>query len=787
MGKIDISLKLGNVDVVDSDTLTDHIALDGLDIDGLRLQGFDNYMIEERRAKVSVQLAGYNEGFNKQLIDTITNPENRIYDYFEKNNAFDVVNTYVFSDKIALDATKDENLFKRELSMPETMMQNRSDNVLTVQSKVMMDMFLTMMDAPIAWDGSMDGVFDGMGISTIDDPASSKIKLKYKYAGISFNNMLIQTLSFLYRGIVLEYPDHNPKTQLKQYLNSIRDGFGDGIESLMSSNNPSRNLGWIFFIRVIIRLGGHKFNPLRDQVIPSIFQYLSSNEWIIDTPESNPVNVSDMVNSESNRKFVFAAFLASIVKYDWYASIKDDFFANNMDASRCVNHNFPMGAIPYIPFYRAIEVVRRKNSNRPNDNPYNIFFPWDGEILGNRHQVSALPYRVRHQDVCGRAQRLTVGDDDVSLNEITDTEVQELFDNEGLFIPVERRYEIVSSSFASIPASEPPVEAIVDTLNYGNIVGNIGDNFMCLTHYETTNWMYRKGIKAKETYAPNGGFTDMIPILRDGSGGIIHSHKDAFNKIYQIKYSDLMDIRLEIKVNNKLIYTGWVDYTTIEISNGRLSFTTTDAIGVLIENLEKLDGIIYFSQFDKGGNLIADKRAGYSIIDFMNRMARDPIPYKPLQWKGANSLLNAPKHSILNNKVLDDINPKDAFLIVLQASQRVLYAKGDGSLALDNISKYPDNEIPEEDIIVLDNNYISEKRLSFGIDTEEFNEEHIVKLAGNQSILEDVIKFFNRNRDDVQKTLSITTAESKDIKLLDTVEIGGELWTVNEIEYLRMR
>jgi len=78
------------------------------------------------------------------------------------------------------------------------------------------------------------------------------------------------------------------------------------------------------------------------------------------------------------------------------------------------------------------------------------------------------------------------------------------------------------------------------------------------------------------------------------------------------------------------------------------------------------------------------------------------------------------------------------------------------------------------------------KRLSFGIDTEEFNEEHIVKLAGNQSILEDVIKFFNRNRDNVQKTLSITTAESKDIKLLDTVEIGGELWTVNEIEYLRM-
>src|SRR5678815_1726079 len=108
------------------------------------------------------------------------------------------------------------------------------------------------------------------------------IRDRYKYAGISFNNMLIQTLSFLYRGIVLEYPDHNPKTQLKQYLNSIRDGFGDGIESLMSSSNPSRNLGWIFFIRVFIAPNYDEFNPLRYWVIPSIFQYLSSNEWIID-------------------------------------------------------------------------------------------------------------------------------------------------------------------------------------------------------------------------------------------------------------------------------------------------------------------------------------------------------------------------------------------------------------------------------------------------------------------------------------------------------------------------
>lgn len=782
MAKINISLKLGNEDIVDSDILTDHIALDGLDIDGLRLQGFDNYMIEERRAKVSVQLAGYNERFNKQLIDTITDPENRIKDYFYESDAISVANAYIFSDKTTLDNTKDEELFKRELTMPETMMQNRSDNVLTVQSKVMMDMFLTAMGNMPSGDRWRDDVFNGMGVGDSD---SRKVKVAYKKSGVSFNNMLAQILAFLYHGVRLEYPYHNPKTQFKEYLNDIRVDFGGELESMVSGN-VSRNLGWIFFMQIRTGFWSSEHRPLEWWIIPAVYSYFLDNNWTIDIPGSDPIQVSEMVfNTEDKKRFVFAAFLASIVKYDWYVSVKDDFFARNMDARLCIDDDFPMGAVPYIPFYRAMEVVRRKNSNRPSDSPYNIFLPWDGEILANRHQVGVLPYRTNHRDFFGRAQRETVGDDNIALNFLNE-EDEAMYSDEGLFIPVQRKYKLQYSPFGSIPPNEQPVETVIDTLNYGNIIANIDDNFMCLTHYETTNWMFWDNIRVEETYAPYGGFTDMIPILRDGSGGIIHSHKDAFNKIYKSEHSDLMNICLQIRINNNLIYTGWIDYTTIEISNGRLSFTSTDAIGVLIDNLDKLDEVIFFSQFDKGGELIADKRAGHSIIDFINRMAKDPIPHKPSQWKSVHNLLDAQKHSILNNKVLGDINPRDAVLIALQASQRVLYAKGDGSLALDEVSR--DDEMPEEEIIVLDSKHIFEKGLSFGAYTEEFNEEHIVKLAGNQSVLEDIIRFFNRNKSDTQKTLSITTTEdfNKDIKLLDTVEIDGELWTVNEIEYLRM-
>ena len=800
MANLRIRLKHNGADLVDTEILNECIEHTAISVDGEKLQCLDNFTLSERRAKCKVRLLNTNREFNDDIKSKLTDEGYLIQDAFKKNQITENVRAYVFSHKKLLEETSDTILFDRHFNNPDSQTWN---NVCTLapQSKTMLDIFYTMCEEGMTTSGLN---FRYAGANYYYGYSNRS----YSFHGYKFNYGFMQLIAFIARGVQIEYglPTTtnlaDTTVAFINYMNTLGNGIhytetgqllGDGISEYVASKRfEGKNLSLEMLFVPIAKHPDASALSRCDKILNYITDYMFTelNGW----HENVDLSMTNLplLNFPTNNVYLNqAVFLASIIKYEWYQAVKTELFEKNGNTEDCKLVGIgALGKYSYIPFAKTKETIIRRNINHVTYGHYNIFWPYNespknilclkNSILGRFNPMFGKPQQETIATSNGHKTEsgIPIGDPVVASEHLSQ------YNDEELFVPVLRTYSTRNNYFASIIGAEF-VRQYIDNINYNEIAGTPSDNFMYMTQYDKLNWMYLDNLSCSETYTPDGGFVDNIPVFDPASSTDVDEYgmfvyKDYFNTFYTMEPSSLTNIILEITRGNDKIYTGVVDFNSVTISQKSIDFTATDGMGLLIENLKKLNGIVNFSQFDKGNMLIADQRAGITIRQFINMIIKNPFPYKPLSFPYSGDLfpIDVPEYKALDNKVLQDITPDDAFVIAVQKSKQLLYCDGAGIIRLSDTKIDADTEP-----IVIDTDDIISKNLEQSIDREKFNIDKLKLLAGYESFTPDIVRAYSQYRNQYSKTIHLNVVGNQSIKMLDKIELDGKVWTVLGIDY----
>ena len=694
---------------IDSEKLTRNISKDGLSIDEEKLYGSDNFIIDARRLKCTVNLVN-NSSINDILRSKLTDETLLIRDNIE-TESFQCI---VFDKQHFLDETSFDKLFIRDYLEVQHTWDTVYPNYLLLESTRMLLMIKSLVSiiSWYQWDNNIDASMEECrrlsafifrtlaksatvtGSPTITQLITSSLSNLIPWVAVDSRfPVLVQkvinfTTAYYFIGdLVTEY------NSLASQIYLMRDvfiGFEDRVQTISGSTEHS---------------------------------YYTNN---ID-PSSNS-NISALLIS---------GFFASIIKKEYYMEFVNDYIRNMYNAETLTQSIFAKHGgqttieyFSYVPswgtkaFQNGINIVDVKQIKFVSKNQNRLIF---GKA---QTRSSAIDSNTQS------GIPLSVNNDNIGYWE-------------GLFVPVSR-------TFLYNYNTNNVYKFYLDNIN-SSIVSN-PLSYLVTQGNSDINWLYFDNISCVERVLSDieDILVDNYPVWDDEDTSQsnvygLYVYEDFFDKFYTKTKSTLMNLYAKIwTISNagerNLLYHGVIDYSTVEVNEKArtISFEATDAIGVLIENLNKLGEFVEFSQFDTGDTLTAEPKAGTTIKNFILDIIENPKPYNTLL--GGNAI-NLDDISGINNKALDALSAEDAFMAGMQLSMKLLKTDSQGRIEL------IDWDIDSEPTTILVKDVYDFKREQSRNDV--FDAKNIKQIAGFDKIAPEVASYFNNLFVKNRKTVTV--------------------------------
>jgi len=741
-----------------TEEITKYIPKDGITVDGEKLSGVEDFIVDARRAKVGIRLLRNNQEFNNQIIELLTDKDN-----LRENNMETETLPCIFVSQEKLEETFSFNkLFYQHLIAENETWSDTFDGTAIVQSKPMYSIMCKTL-------------YSGLD------------KFYTKIDGIT-GRRHIQNFTAMWYKLILDYYNTKTSSSATSLSRSMVSLFLEDTFVDLWVSAPSDIVDALYDIINYIMDGKTYFLSKLETLATEIYNLSSDiTEFYFGEMEGSVAN-DQFPDTEMKQIRLISRFLASCIRYDEYYDIMVEYNAHNKEISDIFRisrlsawmdggyYEYTKKRI-YVPFYNNRAIVYGVSDG--NSSFFNIL------ELKNINFCKSKQNNLQLQ--IGKIQKLTASENLDSGIDIlrVDEENISLYSTE--FIPVERYYKLEPSSDFPVFSTEE-FKFYCDNANINSLMFDFSKNsYLYSCSFNDTNWMYFDTIKCYERVLlpSEDTFVDNIPVYDEESGGEtdnygLYIYRNFFDKYYVKNKSKIMDVYGKITLGNNKTYEGLVDFNSVKIDRNNISFELIDSIGVTIGNLQKLESFVEFSQFDIGGDgTIANTKAGTTLRQFANTMIRTPFPYN---HELNNIAFDIGDNPGLENKLLSEVSAQDAFLTAIQCSHGLLLTNENGipNIASD-ILTYGSVKTIDGDII----NIATEQSIS----SETFNIEKLKNLAGYQKFTPAIVSFYMqlRNKYSVQKSIKIYNQETQ-INLLDRITYNENMYiVVNKKTDLRNR
>lgn len=856
-----------NAHEIKPEEIVENIKAGSLSIDGDKLRGNDNFVIDAKRLKCSIVLPNNNEPFKDAILGLLNDKTLLMPDSMTVNEVKSIrVNHDSVVNYMSLERMWGRNYYEDDDSANwegQTWSEdNQNSGKLILKSDISNNRYdLLKIIHAICWNYFYGGYDDHPGAMYAEPGKTLNANQTLNYSargfevdGIKFDIGFLNLTDFIAKGMLAhmnrehsptEYPNDlshiSYGNYFSDYLNTIHAGLGTAAaiyvhNKLSAKFDISHGLLDLFIPRRGRLLG---YYPNHVNVQPWAWQYLDEflcedstqttygltfYQYIGESETATSYftykTVSNTGNSRLDRISRIAFFIESIMQYWWYKITQNELVAAGYQPRRLA-YNSNSSYVFLQNVMEAVAGLRRDRSgiNTPAIIKYNFIHDYAIEENYNINCLESQQDNFGTILKIGAPKSLTITtaydeeeEEDYAATDSGTKVIQILNNNEiegSLYTPVVRLFYLKRSEFYSsraiiddteIAQNTPTALSIfqrdnrlfVDDFDYSKIAFNPQyKSWLTNTAYLDTNWLYFDNIGIVEFSVagmPNNWnlapriempVFDMIDQSAHDNYGL-YVYRDFFEKYYTKQPSNLMDIYVNVYVQvdnvSTNIYRGVVDFGSISYDDKSISFEATDAIGLLIENLKKLESFICFSQYNEPGNDVRHlAMAGNNIKEVIESLVRNPFPY-------AGNLKNLeftlPVEFGLENKVLTDLSAEDAFMAAIQLSKQLLYCDGDGKI---QITSFNPAEI--EQYSEIDGNILSRK-FDKSIDHEVFSIETIKKIAGWELFAPAVANYYNSIRRRYTDILSLEVyGQETEIKILDKIWIDNVCYIVTEISY----
>jgi hypothetical protein len=730
---------------------------DSLTIDGEKLAGIDDFTIDARRCKAEIRLLNTNQSQNQDIIDSLTDTTRLLKDGMETEN----VSAILFSHEKAHEAFSRERLFAID-KWSGNHTWDYGDGTIAVQSIVLRNIFYNTLKRDMAGgsNGNGDDFFNNltaMFVATMLNhysvPITTPLSIGHVYQYIS------DRMGYIWSEVVeisnavlpfLQYHVYNRDTAYKKI-----DDLYETLSTYFGSGNLIEDIVYINESSGVTTT--HSGNQYANNTIPNI----DSKAWMI------------------------ADFFASLFSVDDYNCLVTSYQQNNMAGQklsrpriRWYSHQYSIYSNKnsyYTPFYQNRQVVMGGAVVTEEILYSNIstFMKASNSIY-----IETCSPRQESGLQIGKTQTKTMSSEtDGQIPILTENEeyIEEYWNN---YIPVERTYYIEPIHYFNPNFDNDVFSLYLDNIRLNELL-SIPDSFLFTTGFTETNWMYFDSIKCKERILTpdEDTFVDNIPVfdLEDESqldNYGLYIYRDYFQKYYTKSASNVTDILVQLKdaSTNKVLFTGLIDFNTVERTKKAITFEAIDAIGLLVDNARKLNGIVHFSQFDTGGDgTIAEKKAGTTLKQFAETLIRTPFPYKHSLSSDSFDIGN---NSGLENKLLDTIETDKALVMAIQCAKKLLYVDGTGKIQLGSILW--DNTATIDGQII-------EESISQNTDIDEIEFDQLKKVAGYDKFLPSIVSFYKSINYKYKERIDMEIyGQTSEIKLLDKIIHKSKVYFVME-------
>lgn len=740
--------------------LTDYSKLvpkDSLTIDGEKLAGIDDFTIDARRCKAEIRLLNTNRSENQDIINSLTDTTRLLKDSMETEN----VSAVLFSHAKAVQAFDKERLFTID-KWSGNHTWDYGDGTIAVQSIVLRNIFYNTLKRPMVGgvNGNGDDFFNNLTamfvaaiLNHYSAPITTQLSMSHVYQYISdrmgYTEYGIIQISFAVF-LFLQYHVFNRKTAYRKI-----DELYDDLSLHFGAGNLIEDVVYI-------------------------------DETYGSTTTSSGGQYAANTNSEIDSKaWMIADFFASIFSIEDYNLLVNSYRLNNMTGQKLSRPTIMWTVNDYTvsekrnsyytPFYLNRQVVMGGyvSTNEILYSNISTFMKASNSIY-----IKTCSPKQESGLQIGRTQTKTMSSD-------TDNQIPISIENEGYineywnnYIPVERTYYIEPIYYFNPNLDNDVFSLYLDNINVNELLSR-PDSFLFTTGFTETNWMYFDSIKCKERILlpDEDTFVDSIPVfdLEDESqldNYGLYIYRDYFQKYYTKANSSVTDILVQLKdtSNNKVLFTGLIDFNTVQISKKAITFEAIDAIGLLVDNARKLNGIVHFSQFDTGGDgTIAEKKAGATLKQFIETLVRTPFPY---QHSLASSSFDIGNNDGLENKLLDTIDTDKAIIMAIQCAKKLLYVDGTGKIQTDSVLG---------DRTATIDGQIIEENISQNTDIDEIEFDQLKKVAGYDKFLPSIVSFYKSINYRYKKRIDLEIyGQTSEIKLLDKIIYKSKEYFVME-------
>lgn len=475
-----------------------------------------------------------------------------------------------------------------------------------------------------------------------------------------------------------------------------------------------------------------------------------------------------------------AMFLASILKYSWHESesiryVRNGYMRTSLSKSAnytncCLWHQNRHVLRGTVGFTQSAQVVQGHWSN------YNVHISSSYDLITRCvlkiNDIKCLknityPASPENNVYFGKVQVRTFSDnEDERPNFIAHDNP---YPEESLFQPVKRVYVHATDGVE--------YDLFCDNIDLDTLSASHIDDFALATcGFAGKNWLYFDNIDVREYGCnydnPTETYFDPIPIfdvrtdaLQDGT----YAYADHFKKFFTSEPSRLTEIITTLYDDNVPIFLGLLDFSSIAWDRRRVSFTATDAIGVIAENIKAITGCIAWAEYSS--NLTSHAALPYcgtTIHGFMNFILRGGV-------FGVFKNLEVPQ--FINNKLLNDISAETAFTVAVQCLRKLVRCN-----YRDSSIEFVDIDGGAEPTVIPEDRVVSQSFSMVDNYRDRFSGEALEGVAGKEALIKDVSLFYNQLFTNKNTTVSAEIlGEGLNIKVLDKISIGSMICIVMSV------
>ncbi len=747
------------------------IPKDSISIDGQKLHGIDEFIVDERRANVTIKLLNRNKEENDTIKNILTDKNNLLSDNMETEE----ISSIVFSHDKALAAFDRNRLFYLK-TVQHT--YERGNGELALESLVLRNIIYNTCENPMA------GGQDGDGESFFNNFTAMLCAIILNFSGQNLNVDLL-TAARIYEFIeartgILDAEYDSDKLTLSLAIYNF-------ISQMVGNRETAYHKIDDFYNDVSSLIGTNK-------MLHHIF-YVNETEqdtaYVYNTDMYYDMNTNTNID---HKAWLISDLFASLILEEDYNQLVQGYTYNGMNPQNIervyvsgyytsTGYYVIHGAAPTpcSPFYQNKNVVLGGTLS------YHSYIPVD--YHNNRPSKSStflMTLNIRNINVCSQIQSngLKIGkmqlktpdnSSEGNIEIITeDTENQQYWND---YIPVERTYRFVSGCRYFNRIDDTSYSMYLDNIKINELLSD-SNTFLYTTGFTETNWMYADAIRCTERVLDKDEDikTDYIPIYipnnplyEDINGDFIYAgHCERF---YTKEPSNIMNIVTTIKdENNNIIFNGLVDYNSIVINKTEIEFSAVDAIGLLYENAKKLSDIVRFAQFGiDATNIVPDLRTGNTLQEFINTIIGHPFPI--------NHDLNTVEFNIgvnngLSNKLLTQIDAEKAISLAIKCSMKLIMTDNYGKIQLVSLNS-GDTKIIDGDIISVTENQSLELNKSDMSDIEN--------ISDYKKIITNIKAFQNKLSRQGSTQLSIKIYNQKsNLNILDKIIYNNKTYIIIE-------